>query len=89
MCKPGASPEGLQSGNIDLQGFHSAEVVAYLGDIDELGGSPVGDAKVQLLLEHADDDGTGSPGAYAAVALADVLGPSTVTAGIVATTGDA
>ena len=80
-----ASPEGLQSGNIDLQGFHSAEVVAYLGDIDELGGSPVGDAKVQLLLEHADDDGTGSPGTYAAVALADVLGPSAVTAGIVAT----
>ena len=80
-----ASPEGLQSGDVDLQGSQSAEVVAYLGDIDELGGSPVGDAKVQLLLEHADDDGTGSPGTYANVALADVLGPSAVTAGIVAT----
>ena len=75
----------LVSGNIDLAGFNAAEVVAYLGDIDELGGSPVGDAKVQMLLEHADDDGTGSPGTYANVALRDVLGPSAVTAGIVAT----
>ena len=81
----GASPEGLQSGNIDIQGFNSAEVVAFLGDIDEMGSSPVGDAKVQMLLEHADDDGTGSPGTYANVAVADVLGPAAVTAGIVAT----
>ena len=81
-----ASPEGLQSGNIDLQNFNSADVIAFLGDIDEMGSSPVGDAKVQLLLEHADDDGTGSPGTYANVALADVLGPASVTAGIVAST---
>ena len=79
----------LVSGNIDLAGFNAAEVVAYLGDIDELGGSPLGAAKLEVKLEHADDDGTGSPGAYANVGLADVLGPSAVTAGIVAsTTGD-
>ncbi len=79
----------LASGDIDLVGFNAAEVVAYLGDIDELGGSPVGAAKLEVKLEHADDDGTGSPGAYANVAAADVLGPASVTGGIVAsTTGD-
>ena len=80
-----ASPEGLQSANIDLQFFSSAEVVAYLGDIDEMGTSPVADAKVQMILEHADDDGSGSPDTFAAVALADVLGPTAVSGGIVAT----
>ncbi len=79
----------LASGDIDLAGFSAVEVVAYLGDIDELGGSPVGGAKLELKLEHADDDGSGSPGAYAEVGLADVLGPASVTGGIVAgTTGD-
>ena len=79
----------LASGDIDLVGFTAAEVVAYLGDIDELGGSPLGAAKLEVKLEHADDDGTGSPGAYANVGLADVLGPVAVTNGIVAsTTGD-
>jgi hypothetical protein len=79
----------LQSGNIDLAGFNAAEVVAFLGDIDELGASPVGAAKLEVKIEHADDDGTGSPGAYANVGLADVLGPSSVSGGIVAnTTGD-
>ncbi len=79
----------LVSGDIDLAGFNAAEVVAFLGDIDELGGSPVGAAKLEVKLEHADDDGTGSPGAYAEVGLAEVIGPSAVTGGIVAsTTGD-
>ena len=51
----------LQSGNIDLSGFNAAEVVTFLGGIDELGASPVGAAKLEVKLEHADDDGTGSP----------------------------
>ncbi|MFQ5954715.1 MAG: hypothetical protein ACE5JZ_06610 [Kiloniellales bacterium] len=80
------SGSNLTSGNIDLQDFNSAEVVAFLGDIDELGGSPVGAAKLEMKLEHADDDGTGSPGTYANVALADVLGPTSVSSGIVAST---
>ena len=80
------SPENIVSGDIDLQGFNSAEVVAYIGDIDELGGSPVGNAKIELKLEHAADDGTGSPGTYSNVALADVIGPSSMTSGIVAST---
>ena len=80
------SGSNIVSGNIDLTGFNAAEVVAHLGDIDELGGSPVGAAKLEVKLEHADDDGTGSPGAYANVDLADVIGPSSVTGGIVAST---
>ena len=64
-------------------------VVAMLGDIDELGGSPVGGAKVEMIIDHADDDGTGAAGTYAAVAIADVIGPTSVTSGVVAsTTGD-
>ncbi len=78
------SGSNLISGNIDLKGFNSAEIIVHLGDIDELGGSPVGAAKLEVKLEHADDDGTGSPGAYADVALADVLGPASVSAGVVA-----
>ncbi len=83
------SGSNIVSGDIDLAGFNAAEVIAHLGDIDELGGSPVGAAKLEVKLEHADDDGTGAPGAYANVALADVIGPSSVTGGVVAsTTGD-
>ena len=73
------SPEGLQSSGVDLQFFSSAEIAVYLGDIDEMGSSPVADAKVEILLEDSDDDVT-----YANVEAADVLGPTTVTAGIVA-----
>ncbi len=76
----------LASGDIDLAGFNAVEIVAFLGDIDELGGSPVGAAKLEVKLEHADDDGSGVPAAYANVGLADVLGPSSVTNGIVAST---
>ena len=78
------SPQDLIGASVDLQFFQSAEVVAVLGDIDELGGSPVGAAKIELELEHSDDDIT-----FTDVALADVLGPTSVTTGIVASsTGD-
>ena len=79
-----ASPDGLQGSSVDLQFFESAEIVAYIGDIDEMGSSPVADAKIQMQLEHSDDDST-----FTDVALADVLGPSSVSGGLVAvTTGD-
>jgi hypothetical protein len=74
----------LNTGNIDLLGFNSAEVVVEFGDIDEMGASPVGAAKIDIKIEHADDDGSGSPGTYGNVALVDVIGPSSVTGGIVA-----
>ena len=68
----------IASAGIDLQGFNAAEIVVEFGDIDEMGGSPVGAAKVDTQLEHSDDDVT-----YADVALADVIGPASVSGGIV------
>ncbi len=73
-----ASPDGLQSSGIDLQFFESAVLGVFVGDIDEMGSSPVSDASIQVILDHSDDDVT-----YTNVALADVLGPSSVTGGIV------
>ena len=75
------SPENLVSGGVDLQFFNSAKVIVILGDIDELGGSPVGAAQVEVILEDGDDNST-----WTAVTLVDVVGPSSVTGGVVATT---
>ncbi len=74
------SPENLVSGNIDLQFYEAAQVYAVLGDIDELGSSPVGSAKVELKLEDSDDGST-----FENVTLVDVIGPTSVSSGIVAT----
>ncbi len=71
----------IASSGIDLQGFNAAEIVVEFGDIDEMGGSPVGAAKVDVQLEDSDDNST-----FADVTLVDVIGPSSVTSGIVATT---
>ena len=68
----------LNTGNVDLQGFDGAEVVLHFGAkhaSDTLSATN----KITFLLEHADDDGTGSPGAYAAVAAADVIGVTPAT----------
>lgn len=80
------SGANLSSGNIDLAGFGAVEIAVHMGDIDELGGSPVGAAKLDVKLEHADDDGAGAPAAYTEVVLADVVGPTSVTGGVVLTT---
>ena len=76
----------LVSGDLDLAGFQSAEVLVDFGDIDEMGNSPEGGAQIAIKLEHADDDGSGGPAAYAEVTLPDVLGPGSVAGGVVATT---
>ena len=75
----------LNTGDVDTQGFDSAQFVVDYGDIDELGASPVGAAKIDIKLEHAADDGTGAAGAYSEVTLVEVIGPTSVTAGVVAT----
>ena len=75
----------LVSGNLDLAGFNAAELLVDFGNIDEMGLSPQGGAQVAIKLEHADDDGSGAPGSYAEVALADVIGPSAVASGVVST----
>ena len=74
------SPEYLVGTDIDLLGYLSAEVVVDYGAIDEIGTSPVGSAAINIKLEHSDDGIT-----YTAVVLAEVLGPASVTGGIVAT----
>ena len=73
----------LNTGDVDTRGFDSAMFAVDFGDIDEMGTSPVGSAKIDILVEHAADDGTGSAGAYANVAAADIDG-LTPASGIVA-----
>ena len=84
----------ITSGNIafadiDTRGFDSAMFGLVFGDIDEMGGSPVGGAQIDVHVEHATDDGSGSPGAYADVADSDIDGDNiTVSSGIVASLTD-
>lgn len=69
----------LNSGNIDLQGFDSLAVVVAVGQIaDTLGASN----RLDLKIEHAEDDGTGAPGAYAACTDEDVIGATGLAAGL-------
>lgn len=75
------SPENLVGGSIDLQDYEQSLAVAQIGDIDELGSSPVGSARIEMQMEHSDDGSSWSD-----VALKDTIGPSSVTSGIVAST---
>ena len=81
------SSAALNTGDIDTQGFESFQVMVDFGDIAEMGASPEGAAQIAVLLEHADDDGTGSPGAYANAAAGDVDsdGAHTMISGVVTT----
>lgn len=63
----------LDTGDVDLRGYDGAVVALHLGAkhaSDTLSGTN----KITFELEHADDDGTGAAGTYAAVAAADVVG---------------
>lgn len=69
----------LDSGDIDAQGFETLAVAVLVGEIgDTLDASN----RIDLSIEHADDDGTGSPGSYAACTDADVLNASGLSTGI-------
>jgi len=62
---------------IDLKGYNSAVVIINHG------AKVAGDTgTLDFTMTHADDDGTGSAGAYANVAAADVLGV-TPTSGVI------
>ncbi len=77
-----AGSPGHSSAAIDLQGYEAADIAMVLGDIDELGSSPVGTAVAQLALDHSDDGTT-----WTTCVLADVIGPSAaLTGGVVAST---
>ncbi len=79
----------IQYADIDTRAFDSAMFAVVFGDIDEMGGSPQGAADIDVHVEHADDDGTGNPGAYAGVVAGDIDGDNiTVAAGIIANLTD-
>ncbi|MBI3440664.1 MAG: hypothetical protein HY052_02480 [Proteobacteria bacterium] len=60
----------LNSGNIDTLGSDTLAITVLIGAMADTLSSSV---HLDLKIEHADDDGTGSPGAYAACADTDVL----------------
>lgn len=69
----------LGTGNIDMQGAESLAVVVLVGNIaDTLSGS----VRLDLKIEHAEDDGTGAPGAYEACTDADVLNFTDLSSGV-------
>ncbi|MDX2277723.1 MAG: hypothetical protein NW206_19910 [Hyphomonadaceae bacterium] len=77
---------------VDRKGYGT---LAFLANIGIEGITLSGTDKIALLLEHADDNGSGAAGTYAAVAAADVVIPeqfashasidATVASGVVAT----
>ena len=69
----------LNSGNIDTLGADTLAVAVLVGNIADTLDST---HRVDLKIEHADDDGTGAPGAYAACADTDVLNFSGLASGV-------
>jgi hypothetical protein len=78
----------LDSGSIDTQGAQALAVAVLVGDIDDTLSSS---ARIDLKIEHADDDGSGAPESFAACTAADVLTPQAqdMTGGIFATVDSA
>ncbi len=69
----------LNSGNIDTRGSETLAVAILVGNIvDALTGS----SRIDVKIEHADDDGTGAPDSYTACADEDVLNFTGLTAGL-------
>lgn len=68
----------LNSGNIDMRGAEALAVVILAGNIvDTLDSTH----RIDVKIEHADDNGAGSPAAYAACTDEDVLNATGLTAG--------
>ena len=68
----------LNSGNIDTRGYGAVAVVLAVGNIvDTLDSTH----RIDVKIEHAEDDGTGAPAAYAACTDEDVLNASGLTSG--------
>jgi hypothetical protein len=73
--------EALDSGDIDMQGAETLAVVVMVGDIGETTDAS---NRLDLKIEHADDDGTGQPDAYADCTDADVLNFENLASGVFA-----
>lgn len=78
--------EAVDSGDIDMQGAETLAVVVMVGDIGETTDA---DNRLDLKIEHADDDGTGEPEEYAACTDEDVLNFENLTSGVFASINDA
>jgi hypothetical protein len=75
----------LNSGNIDCAGVETVAIAVLVGNItDTLDASN----RIDLKIEHADDNGSGAPGSYAACTDADVQNASDLTDGIFASVND-
>jgi hypothetical protein len=69
----------LNSGNLDMQGAEALAVVLLVGDVSEtLDASH----RIDVKIEHADDNGSGAPGSYAACTDDDVLNFTGLTSGL-------
>lgn len=60
------------SGDVDLQGFNSAEILVDVGV--DAGTGLSSSHKLTFTLTHADDDGSGAADSYESITTADVLG---------------
>lgn len=67
------------SGDVDLRGFLAAEVIVNAGTS---GDTLDADNRYDLKIEHADDDGAGSAGDYAACQAKDILGADPSESGV-------
>lgn len=75
----------LNSGAMDMQGVETLAVAVLVGAIgDTLDSSN----RIDLKIEHADDDGTGAPAAFENCTDADVHAVDSVTAGVFASIND-
>ncbi|MDD9901052.1 MAG: hypothetical protein OXT65_08755 [Alphaproteobacteria bacterium] len=76
----------LDSGDIDTQGTETLAVAILVGEIaDTLDASN----RIDLTIEHADDDGTGSPGSYSDCTDDDVLNFTSLSSGVFESVDDA
>lgn len=63
---PVAATAIADGSDIDTLGFESAEFLIFTGTL--------GTGTIDFTMQEADDDGSGSPDTYTAVAAADILG---------------
>ena len=71
----------ITSGNIDTQGTETLAVAVLLGTF---GDTLAAGKRVDLKIEHADDNGSGAPAAYANCTDTDVDSAGALTAGVFA-----
>jgi len=71
--------EALDSGAIDMQGCDALAVAVLIGAI---GDTLAAGKRIDLKIQHADDDGTGAPAAFENCTAEDVLNADTVTNGL-------